>query len=144
MLLPRLASPQSFTSFAAVRFLLEFTEGAVSPAFVTITSIWYRKDQHAMRTAIWVSMNGLAQTLGCLLMYGIATNKALGIAPWRTLFLVCSALTVVSGVVFYSFMPSGPKDAWFLIARQKEILAMRMAESKGGGDQTNFSISQLR
>ena len=45
-----LAAPKSFAGFAAVRFLLGFTEGAVSPAFVTITSIWYQKSEHATRT----------------------------------------------------------------------------------------------
>lgn len=44
-----LAAPKNFAGFAAVRFLLGFTEGAVSPAFVTITSIWYRKKEHPLR-----------------------------------------------------------------------------------------------
>lgn len=39
-----LAAPKDFAGFATVRFLLGFSEGAVSPAFVTITSIWYRKE----------------------------------------------------------------------------------------------------
>jgi len=46
-----LAAPKNFAGFAAVRFLLGFAEGAVSPAFVTITSVWYRKEEHATRTA---------------------------------------------------------------------------------------------
>lgn len=46
-----LAAPKNFAGFAAVRFLLGFTEGAVSPAFVTLTSIWYQKEEHATRTA---------------------------------------------------------------------------------------------
>lgn len=46
-----LAAPKSFAGFAAVRFLLGFAEGAVSPAFITITAMWYRKDEHAVRTA---------------------------------------------------------------------------------------------
>ena len=45
-----LAAPKNFAGFAVVRFLLGFTEGAVSPAFVTITSIWYQKSEHATRT----------------------------------------------------------------------------------------------
>jgi MFS family permease len=44
-----LAAPKTFAGFAAVRFLLGFAEGAVSPAFVTITSIWYRKKDHPLR-----------------------------------------------------------------------------------------------
>lgn len=46
-----LAAPEDFAGFAAVRFLLGFSEGAVSPAFVSITSYWYKKEEHAMRTA---------------------------------------------------------------------------------------------
>lgn len=44
-----LAAPHNFTGFAAVRFLLGLSEGAVSPAFVTLTSMWYRKKEHASR-----------------------------------------------------------------------------------------------
>lgn len=139
-----LAAPQDYAGFAAVRFLLGFTEGAVSPAFVTITSIWYRKQEHATRTALWVTMNGIAQVVGCLLMYGIGTNSALGLQPWRTMFLICGALTVAIGVAFYFFMPQGPNDAWFLTTREKEVLSMRMAHSREGGDKTNFSIRQLK
>jgi hypothetical protein len=32
-----------------VRFVLGITEGAVSPAFVTLTSIWYKKQEHPLR-----------------------------------------------------------------------------------------------
>ncbi|KAG9250219.1 major facilitator superfamily transporter [Emericellopsis atlantica] len=139
-----LAAPKSYASFAAVRFLLGFAEGAVSPAFVTITSIWWRKDEHALRTALWVTMNGVAQVLGCLLMYGIGKNTALGLAPWRVLFLVCGALTAASGVAFFLLMPGGPRDAWFLSPREKEVLSARMAQDREGGDKTSFSLDQLR
>ncbi|KAF3046888.1 hypothetical protein E8E12_005546 [Didymella heteroderae] len=139
-----LAAPKSFASFAAVRFLLGFTEGAVSPAFVTITSIWYQKSEHATRTGLWVTMNGLAQIIGCLLMYGIGKNTSLTLDPWRTLFIVCGAMTAASGVAFFFLMPNGPNDAWFLNAREKEVLSMRMAKDREGGDKTSFSLRQLR
>ncbi|KAF5262986.1 hypothetical protein FOXYS1_6260, partial [Fusarium oxysporum] len=139
-----LAAPHNFAGFAAVRFLLGFSEGAVSPAFVTITSIWYRKSEHTLRTALWVTMNGVAQVVGCLLMYGIGKNSSLGLAPWRTLFLVCGAMTVVAGIAFFTLMPNGPRDAWFLSPREREVLSMRMARDREGGDKTSFSTSQLR
>ncbi|RMZ11860.1 hypothetical protein D0864_00865 [Hortaea werneckii] len=120
-----LAAPQSFAGFAAVRFLLAIAEGAVSPAFVTITSVWYRKGEHASRTALWISMNGLAQIVGCLLMYGIGKN-------------------VAAGVGFYLFMPNGPNEAWFLNARQKHVLSLRMVKDREGGDKTSFSSSQFK
>lgn len=155
-----LAAPSNFAGFAAVRFLLGFTEGAVSPAFVTITSIWYQKSEHATRTGyernicfpevmlihcrLWVTMNGLAQVIGCLLMYGIGKNTSLSLDPWRTMFIVCGALTVAAGAAFFFLMPNGPNDAWFLNSREKEVLSMRMARDREGGDKTSFSARQLR
>lgn len=139
-----LAAPSTYSGFVAVRFFLGFAEGAVSPAFVTLTSIWYRKKEHALRTAMWVSMNGLAQIAGCMLMYGIGKNNSLAIRPWRAMFIICGAITVVAGVAFYALMPTGPRDAWFLNARERKVLSLRMAKDREGGDKTSFSVRQLR
>lgn len=46
-----IAAVQNFAGFATVRFLLGFSEGAVSPAFVLITSYWYKRSEHPLRTA---------------------------------------------------------------------------------------------
>lgn len=88
-------------------------------------------------------MNGVAQIIGCLIMYGIGKNEALSLAPWRSMFLVCGAMTVFAGALFYFLMPNGPKDAWFLTAREKEVLSLRMAKDREGGDKTSFSTAQL-
>lgn len=89
-------------------------------------------------------MNGLAQVLGCFLMYGIGKNDALNLAPWRVLFLVCGAFTTFLGVCFYVLMPSGPDKAWFLTERERECLKARLALDHEGGDQTSFSVDQLK
>jgi MFS family permease len=94
-------------------------------------------------SSLWITMNGLAQIVGCLLMYGIGKNGSLAIAPWRVLFLICGAVTVAAGVMFYLYMPNGPNDAWFLSAREKEVLSLRMVKDREGGDKTDFSTSQL-
>jgi len=44
-----LAIPKTYQGFLVVRFFLGAAEGAVSPAFITITSIWYKKSEHALR-----------------------------------------------------------------------------------------------
>ena len=46
-----LAATQDFKSIAAVRFLLGFFEGAVSPSFMIITSNWYCRKEHPVRVA---------------------------------------------------------------------------------------------
>lgn len=46
-----LAASKDFASLGAVRFLVGFTEGAVAPSFMIITSNWYKKSEHQMRIA---------------------------------------------------------------------------------------------
>jgi len=89
-------------------------------------------------------MNGIAQVVGCLLMYGIGKNSALPLQPWRTLFLICGGVTCAAGIMFFFLMPNGPKDAWFLTTREKEVLSLRMARDRDGGDKTAFSMRQLK
>ncbi|KAK7221742.1 hypothetical protein V2G26_009745 [Clonostachys chloroleuca] len=62
-----LAAPSNFSGFTAVRFLLGFTEGGVSPAFFIITFL----------------------IIGALIMYGIGLAGNTAISNWRVMFLVC-------------------------------------------------------
>lgn len=89
-------------------------------------------------------MNGLAQVLGSLLMYGIGKTSSSHLAPWRVLFLICGALTAGFGVLFHVIVPSNPGTAWFLTQREREVLMARMALDRDGGDQTDFSIAQVK
>lgn len=92
----------------------------------------------------WVTMNGLAQVIGSLLMYGIGKNGSISLASWRVLFLICGALTAASGVLFMLWMPINPDSAWFFNDKEKLIVAERMANDRESGDQTNFSRSQAK
>jgi ACS family allantoate permease-like MFS transporter len=46
-----LGATNNFPSIGAVRFLLGFTEGAVSPSFMIITSNWYKREENPVRIA---------------------------------------------------------------------------------------------
>jgi MFS family permease len=89
-------------------------------------------------------MNGLAQVLGSLLMYGIGKQHYPQLESWRVLFLICGALTAIFGVGFYFLVPTGPQKAWFLSEREREVLLVRMALDREGGDKTSFSKSQVK
>ncbi|CAH0000584.1 unnamed protein product [Clonostachys byssicola] len=139
-----LAAPGNFSGFTAVRFLLGFTEGGVSPAFVIITGSWYKKSEQPFRVAGWVTCNGLAQIFGALIMYGIGLAGNTAISNWRVMFLVCGGGTVLSGILFLVFMPLGPGTAWFLNARERSIATQRLAEERISKEQTTFKVSQLK
>lgn len=139
-----LAAPNNFAGFAAVRCLLGFAEGAVSPAFITITSLWYKKEEHPLRVGMWVTCNGLAQIAGSLMMYGIGENSTLSIQPWRVMFLAAGSITVCAGILFYLAMPAGPATAWFLSPEERIIASKRLASQHDGGDKLSFSMVQFK
>lgn len=65
-----LAATQDFAGIGAVRFLLGFTEGAVAPSFMIITSNWYCRREHPVRIA-YVLLTDLYTSwhvCNCLLM----------------------------------------------------------------------------
>ncbi|KAK4631520.1 hypothetical protein CLAFUW4_03435 [Fulvia fulva] len=140
-----LAAPNNFAGFAAVRCLLGLTEGAVSPAFITITSIWYQKEEHPLRVGMWVTCNSIAQIAGSLMMYGIGENLShLSIQPWRLMFLLAGAVTIFAGILFFFAMPAGPASACFLTAEERHIAARRLASQHDGGDKISFSWPQFK
>lgn len=138
-----LAAPDNFGGFLAVRILLGFFEGAVSPAFVIITSVYYRKSEHAVRTACWVSCNALAQVIGNFLVYGIGQNPNLSIAVWKVTFLVCGGLTIAFGIVFILMLPFSPAKAWFLSERERHIAVRRLLVESDRGERQSFNVKQI-
>lgn len=116
--------------------------GTVSPAFIIITSNWYRRREHPLRTATWISMNGVSQILGALMMYGIGRAN-MSIAPWRALFLICGGLTLAIGLLFVFAMPRDTTTAWFLTAHERDIATKRLAVDRATRDRSEFNKDQL-
>ncbi|KAI8674058.1 MFS domain-containing protein [Fusarium keratoplasticum] len=133
---------QNFHGLAAARFFLGFAEAAVSPAFVIITSNWYRRSEHPIRVATWMSMNGISQIVGALLMYAVGGAK-MSIESWRAIFLVFGGLTVACGIVFVLLMPRNTTNAWFLNEREREIATRRLAIDRATRDKAHFDKEQM-
>ncbi|KAH6989081.1 major facilitator superfamily domain-containing protein [Ilyonectria sp. MPI-CAGE-AT-0026] len=137
-----LGASQGFASLGATRFLLGFTEGAVAPSFMIITSNWYKRSEHTIRISTWVSMFGVSQIAGALMMYGIGSTEH-AIATWRVMFMVCGGLTVAAGILFVACMPKNTNTAWFLNEREREIATNRLAIDRATRDRANFDWAQV-
>ncbi|CAI9631613.1 mfs general substrate transporter [Alternaria burnsii] len=138
-----LGATTNWTTIAVARFFLGLTEGAVAPSFMIITSGWYKRSEHPIRIATWVSMFGISQIVGGTMMYGIG-NGNLALASWRVLFLICGGLTVACGILFVSFMPRSTTTAWFLTERERAIATERLAVDRATRDRSSFDTTQLK
>ena len=88
-------------------------------------------------------MNGLAQVIGPLIMYGVGKHTDITLAPWRVMFLICGGLSVAMGGIFLAIIPINPAEAWFFTTEEREFIAERMRRDLEGGDKSTFSLEQF-
>lgn len=95
-----------------------------------------------MRVASWMSMNGIAQIVGALLMYGIG-HANMAISSWRGMFLVAGSATIACGIIFLLFMPRDTSSAWFLNERERQLATRRLAIDRATRERNEFSKDQF-
>ncbi|KAL2864338.1 major facilitator superfamily domain-containing protein [Aspergillus lucknowensis] len=137
-----IAGTKNFAGIAVARFFLGFSEAAVSPAFLIITSHWYRRREHPIRVASWISMNGISQIVGALLMY-VVGGANMSIESWRAIFLIFGGLTCACGITFLVIMPKDTTTAWFLNEKERELATRRLAVDRATRDRAEFNKVQM-
>ncbi|KAJ9099764.1 hypothetical protein QFC21_003762 [Naganishia friedmannii] len=158
-----LAATKNFTGLMIGRFFLGACEGAVSPAFVIMTSIFWRKAEHPLRyveknylpakdlrstfalfvsLACFVSMNAFAQIAGGLLLYGCGSITNAAIDGWRISFLLAGGITILLGGVFVLIIPVSPGTAWFLNAEERVVAEQRVAQEHASAQHATFQWDQ--
>ncbi|KAH8669093.1 major facilitator superfamily domain-containing protein [Xylariales sp. PMI_506] len=133
----------NFAGLATARFFLGVLEAGVSPCFVLLTAMFYRREEQPFRTAIWFSMNGLANILGGLIGYGIGFIHS-GIAAWKFPFVIFGSVTIVWAIAFLFLAPANPTQAKWLTEEEKAIAVLRLVDNKTGIDTKRWKWHQVK
>lgn len=112
-------------SLAILRALLGITEAAFGPGVPFYLSLFYRREELALRTGLFISAAPLATAYSGFLAYAI-TSLPTPIAPWRLLFIVEGFPSILAGIAAYYVIPDSPGEAWFLDREQKKIARRRL------------------
>ncbi|KAH8650111.1 major facilitator superfamily domain-containing protein [Xylariales sp. PMI_506] len=136
------AACSSFGGLATARFILGMTEATISPGFVAVTGIWWTRGEQAGRSALWISFLGVGSFIGVLLAYGIGHITG-HLNPWRYIYIILGAVTIVWGVLFMIFVPDSPKNVKWLTEEEKVIAVQRVIENKTGTKSRHFVKSQI-
>lgn len=165
-----MAAADDFAGLVTARFFLGALESGVSPCFVLLTTMFYRRfefplasfflteslentcliesydyrKEQPFRTGIWFSMNGLAQILGGLIAYGIGHIDNSALPVWKFPFVIFGSATVLWGFIFVLFTPSSPTTAKWLTEEEKAIALIRLAENETGVDDHEWKWYQVR
>lgn len=117
----------SFWALILLRALLGIAEAAFGPGLPFYLSFFYKREELAFRTGLFVSAAPLATSFaGSLAWLIVWLSKNGSIAPWRVLFLVEGFPSVLVAAVAWAYIPDAPGKAWYLTPRERKVAKLRL------------------
>ncbi len=136
---------KSSATFLLCRTLLGILQSFMDPAYMIMTSQWYRKEEQYIRCAYWLGMQGFGTLLGSGIAYGFYTHQgSFSMRPWSLLYIVVGVITIFFGLISYTHVPDIPTKAWFLNEEEKSYVVERIRQNRTGFGNPKFKWSQLK
>nr|QFR37074.1 MFS transporter [Cyberlindnera americana] len=135
----------NLVGFMFLRVVLGMLESSITPTMVILTTQWYKKEEHFLRTAIWLGACHTGAIVGYAFAYGLYIHGGnWSIASWKVVYIVIGLCNILLAVGFYFHIPDSPAGAWFLTPEEKLMAVERIrANNQGYGNKT-FKKEQLK
>lgn len=137
------AACHSFGELFALRFIMGICEGAITPGFMIVTSMFYTRREQTRRTGYWFLMNGLALIILGFIAFGCIHIKHSTVKPWQWLMVITGLITFVVSVLFWFLFPDSPTNAWFLTHDERIKAVQRIASNQAGVENKHFKREQM-
>ncbi|KAL2753997.1 hypothetical protein ACRALDRAFT_1081223 [Sodiomyces alcalophilus JCM 7366] len=137
------AACRNFTGLVIVRTLLGTFESVCQPAFVLLSSMWYRREEQAARVTYWYMMNGAQQIVGGLLAYCFSLISSGPLKSWQWLFLSYGVISVFYGFWVGWWMPDSPMRAKCFTEQEKHEMVERVRDNQTGIQNREFKKKQF-
>jgi len=138
------AACKTWSGLMAVRFLLGLFESAVQPCLMTLTVMYYRREEHPTIISYWYCQQGVQLGVAGLLAYGLTYIENAAIYSWQALFLIVGGLTVIWGCLILVFLPDSPMRAKCFDEETKTLILERLRVNELGVQDKRFKWEQLR
>lgn len=137
------AACKSFGALFAVRFLLGICEGAITPGFMIVTSMFYTHAEQTRRVGYWFLMNGFAVIILGFVSYGLLHTHTASFMPWQWLMIITGIITLITSVLFWFYFPDSPTTARFLTPQERAAAIRRIQVNQAGVENKHFKIEQF-
>ncbi|KAI0665309.1 MFS general substrate transporter [Cubamyces menziesii] len=137
------AAATNFGGFFACRAFLGICEGAITPGFMIVTSMFYTRQEQTQRVGYWFLMNGAAIILLGLVAYGTLHIHSTVLEAWQWLMIITGIITFVVAILFWFFFPDSPANAWFLTPEERVIAIERIKVNQAGVENKHFKVEQF-
>ncbi|KAI5294223.1 hypothetical protein KEM52_004442 [Ascosphaera acerosa] len=138
------AACKNFAGIVTVRVFLGIFEACCQPAFIILSSLWYKRQEQTNTVTYWYMMNGLQQMIGGLLAYCfslIGKDKAL--KSWQAIFIAYGGFTIFFGIFVILWMPDSPMRAKCFSEEDKKLMVERVRENQTGLQNRKFRKEQM-
>ncbi|THH17122.1 hypothetical protein EW146_g3645 [Bondarzewia mesenterica] len=137
------AACKSFGALFAVRFIMGICEGAITPGFMIVTSMFYTRQEQTRRVGYWFLMNGVAIIVLGFVSFGVLHTHTTKFMPWQWLMVITGLITLVTAIVFWFFFPDSPTSAWFLTPAERVLAVQRIKVNQSGLENKHFKRDQF-
>jgi MFS family permease len=121
----------SFGFLLFLRALLGISEAAFGPGVPFYLSFFFKRNELAFRTGLFISASPLSSSFAGALAWLITKVGSHGpLSPWRLLFLLEGFPSVLVAVWAWDFVPDGPGVAKWLSPRHREVAVLRLRSEK--------------
>ncbi|CAG7923318.1 unnamed protein product [Penicillium olsonii] len=117
----------TFAQLLATRSLLGVFEAVFGCGAPYFLSLFYQRKELGLRVSLLLGMSPVANCFASALAYGITHIKD-SLEPWRYLFIIEGAPTVLFSVVVYFYLPDSPGTAKFLTETEQTEAVERLHE----------------
>jgi MFS family permease len=118
-------------------------EGAITPGFMIITSMFYTREEQMRRTGYWFAFNGVAIIFLGFLSFGILHTTTSDFMPWQWLMIITGILTLITSVLFWFFFPDSPTTARFLDPQERVLAVQRIKSNQAGLENKHWKRDQF-
>ena len=140
------AAAFNFPGIIVCRLFIGIGEAGFGPTVPFYYSIWYKREEIAIRNALFIGCGALAGAFGGLIAYGVSfvTGSSIG-ATWRILFLIEGLPTIALALIIFLFLPTRPENSKYLTAEERALATARLTTSHSSGAHTRkFQWSGFR
>lgn len=129
-------------TLVALRFLLGVAEAGFFPGIILYLTFWFPQRQRARMTALFLVAVPLSSAIGAPLSAWVIEqgHGFLGLAGWRTMFLLEGVPAVLLGVVAWFFLTDRPAQARWLPDAERDTL-QRQLDHEEAVRRTTYQVS---
>ncbi|CAF3312063.1 unnamed protein product [Rotaria socialis] len=128
------AAAFNFAGIVVCSLFIGIGEAGFGPTVPFYYSIWYKRDEIAMRNALFIGCGALAGAFGGLIAYGVSHSTNSSIKPtWRILFLIEGLPTLVLALLIFLFLPTHPESSKYLSSEERVLATTRLMSSQANG-----------